>query len=138
MSVGLPDCWITLATVNVLPEPVIPSRTWCRSEAPRPASSWSIARGWSPFGSKWVVNRNADGMRKDELSPRGERGASASRSAHFGLGLRPRLRATRALGAGRAHALEVVDECPAAAWRAEDDRVEQDFVVHELERGMVA
>ena len=39
-----------LAIVKVLPEPVIPSKTWSFFLAFKPATNFSIAWGWSPAG----------------------------------------------------------------------------------------
>ena len=58
---------ITCAMVNVLPEPVTPSSTWSRSYSPTPATSASIAVGWSPLGSysdtssKWMPPSDLSG-----------------------------------------------------------------------------
>jgi hypothetical protein len=41
---------MTLAMVKVLPDPVTPNSTWCRSPAASPSISSAIARGWSPLG----------------------------------------------------------------------------------------
>jgi len=58
--VGFCTCATTLAMVNVLPEPVTPSRAWCRSPRLTPATSSPIARGWSPCGLKSL--RSLKGM----------------------------------------------------------------------------
>src|SRR6188472_758253 len=42
----------TCAMVNVLPEPVTPSRTWLLSPRRRASVSCAMARGWSPRNSK--------------------------------------------------------------------------------------
>ena len=49
--------------VNVLPDPVTPSRTCHGSPRSRPASSSAMARAWSPRNSKSEtrVNRSVDG-----------------------------------------------------------------------------
>src|SRR5450432_2559728 len=41
---------MTLAMLNVLPEPVIPRSTWQRSPLSMPRHISAIARGWSPRG----------------------------------------------------------------------------------------
>src|ERR1035437_3438647 len=49
--------WIwamTLATVNVLPLPVTPRRTWCGDPARNPLINSRMACGWSPEG--WNVD----------------------------------------------------------------------------------
>jgi hypothetical protein len=38
--------------VKVLPVPVAPMRVWKRWPELRPAASWSMAWGWSPWGLK--------------------------------------------------------------------------------------
>src|SRR5437867_9735429 len=43
---------MTLAIVNVLPEPVTPSSVWCASPRCRPSVRPSMAWGWSPVGRK--------------------------------------------------------------------------------------
>src|SRR5262245_31945753 len=57
-SVGLPMSAMTLATVKVLPEPVIPSSVWKRSPRRNPSMSWRIASGWSPVGENSETRRN--------------------------------------------------------------------------------
>src|SRR6188768_1175299 len=57
-SVGLPICAMTLATVKVLPDPVMPSRVWKRSPRRNPSTSWRIASGWSPVGENSETRRN--------------------------------------------------------------------------------
>ncbi len=47
---------MTLASVEVLPVPVAPSRTWWLSPLPRPSIRPSIALGWSPVGSKGATS----------------------------------------------------------------------------------
>ena len=42
---------MTLAMVNVLPEPVTPSSVWYRLPACSDRTSASIASGWSPVGA---------------------------------------------------------------------------------------
>ena len=59
MSVGRLRFRMTLATVNVFPEPVTPSSVWCLSPASIPAGSFRIAPGWSPAGSKGECSLNA-------------------------------------------------------------------------------
>ena len=49
---------MTLAIVNVLPEPVTPSSTWLRSPRLSPSTSSGIARAWSPFSSKSETSLN--------------------------------------------------------------------------------
>ena len=49
----------TCAIVNVLPEPVTPSRTWSRRPSASPRVSCSMARGWSPVG--WNVETISKG-----------------------------------------------------------------------------
>src|SRR6185437_14432934 len=50
---------MTLAMVNVLPEPVTPSRTWCCSRSKSPRVSASIAVPWSPLGLYELTNLNS-------------------------------------------------------------------------------
>ena len=50
INVGLPTFAITLAMVNVLPEPVTPSRTCAGTPSCTPSVSCLIACGWSPVG----------------------------------------------------------------------------------------
>src|SRR5258708_1343205 len=78
MSAGRPDCWITFATVKVLPDPVMPSRTWCLSPRARPSISSPMALGWSPLGSKCVLRRNSAGIGGSGNYPTGP-GARARR-----------------------------------------------------------
>jgi hypothetical protein len=47
---GLVHVPMTLATVNVLPEPVTPSSVWCFAPDKMPSVSFAIACGWSPAG----------------------------------------------------------------------------------------
>src|SRR5215510_2901518 len=49
-SVGRLTASMTLATVKVLPLPVIPRSTWLRSPLTRPSWSSAMALGWSPVG----------------------------------------------------------------------------------------
>jgi hypothetical protein len=56
ISVGRFTVAITLAMVKVLPLPVMPSRVWCFSPPCRPATSWAMASGWSPRGSKGLFS----------------------------------------------------------------------------------
>ncbi len=52
---------MTFATVNVLPQPVMPSSTCDGSPRFTPAHSSSMARGWSPVGWSSVCRRNGVG-----------------------------------------------------------------------------
>ena len=56
ISAGLPTRWMTLAIVNVLPVPVAPSSVWWRRAPVIPATSASIAAGWSPVGVMSVTS----------------------------------------------------------------------------------
>src|SRR5689334_14439721 len=47
---------MTLAMVNVLPEPVTPRRTWCCSRSIRPRLRASMAVPWSPLGLYELTN----------------------------------------------------------------------------------
>src|SRR5665647_340179 len=47
---GRPVRAITLAIVNVLPDPVTPRSVWNESPSSRPSISFVIASGWSPAG----------------------------------------------------------------------------------------
>ena len=47
---------ITLATVNVLPDPVTPNKTWLLSPRSNPSVNSLIASGWSPVGLYFDVN----------------------------------------------------------------------------------
>jgi hypothetical protein len=49
---------MTLAIVNVFPEPVTPSKTWSRRPSSTPRTNASMARGWSPLGSYSDANSN--------------------------------------------------------------------------------
>ena len=51
-SVGRFTDAMTCAIVNVLPEPVTPSSTWCWSPRFSPSISSGTARTWSPATSK--------------------------------------------------------------------------------------
>src|SRR5256885_5601913 len=64
IRVGRSPSAIALAIVNVLPEPVMPSRTWASSPRRRPSTSSWIALGWSPPG--WY----GDTSLKPALPPR--------------------------------------------------------------------
>src|SRR5688572_11931760 len=55
---GLPSCAMTLATVKVLPDPVMASSVGKRSPRPDPSTSWRIASGWSPVGENSETRRN--------------------------------------------------------------------------------
>ena len=57
-NVGFFTLVMTLATVNVLPEPVTPSNVWCLRPFSRPVASFSIACGWSPVGLYSDVSSN--------------------------------------------------------------------------------
>ncbi len=57
-SVGRASRWITLAIVNVLPEPVTPMSTWARLPARRPSQRASTAWGWSPANPKGLSSWN--------------------------------------------------------------------------------
>jgi hypothetical protein len=48
---GRPVRAITLAIVNVFPEPVTPSSVWNASPSFSPSTSAAMAAGWSPAGS---------------------------------------------------------------------------------------
>src|SRR5665647_481881 len=61
---------IALAIVQVLPEPVTPSRVWWRRPPSRPSTRRSIAAGWSPVGSKSATRRKS-GMADDHCSETG-------------------------------------------------------------------
>ena len=50
ISVGLFSAAITLAIVNVLPEPVTPSSVLCLQPLRSASTSCAIASGWSPVG----------------------------------------------------------------------------------------
>jgi hypothetical protein len=47
---------MTLAMVNVLPEPVTPKSTWEWSPRSSPSVNWRIASGWSPVGLYFDVS----------------------------------------------------------------------------------
>lgn len=49
---------ITLAIVNVFPEPVTPMRVWDFLPSFRACVSLSMASGWSPAGLKALFNLN--------------------------------------------------------------------------------
>ncbi len=49
---------MTLAIVNVLPEPVTPSSAWCGFPASTPAVNFSMACPWSPQGLKGASSLN--------------------------------------------------------------------------------
>src|SRR5258708_7886344 len=55
ISVGRCVCAMTFATVNVLPEPVMPSNTWPFSPRASPSTSFSIACGWSRVGEEGLL-----------------------------------------------------------------------------------
>ncbi len=57
-SVGRCTCWITLAMVKVLPDPVTPSRVRCARPPSRPSVSARMASGWSPAGVNWLWSWN--------------------------------------------------------------------------------
>ena len=60
ISAGRCKVSITLAMVNVLPEPVTPRSTWLTSPfSPMPSTSSRMAVGWSPEGSKSETTLNA-------------------------------------------------------------------------------
>jgi hypothetical protein len=44
--------------VNVLPDPVTPSKTWCLSPRSKALDKESIAAGWSPAGVKSLTILN--------------------------------------------------------------------------------
>src|SRR5690349_9633448 len=68
IRVGRSTSAITLAIVNVLPEPVMPSRTWASLLRRRPSTSSSIARGWSPPGWYGATSLKP-ALPRDELEP---------------------------------------------------------------------
>jgi len=49
---GRPVRAMTLAIVNVLPDPVTPKSVWNDRPSASPSMSFSMAAGWSPAGSK--------------------------------------------------------------------------------------
>lgn len=55
-SVGRPSSCTTCAMVIVLPEPVMPSSTWCGAPARTPSTRAVMARGWSPEGAKGALS----------------------------------------------------------------------------------
>ena len=48
------------AIVNVLPEPVTPSNTWCFMPFSSPSVSFAMAWGWSPVGAYSECSLNMD------------------------------------------------------------------------------
>ena len=56
MSVGFCIAAITFAAVNVLPDPVTPSSTWCFFFSTMPLQSASMALGWSPCGANSLTS----------------------------------------------------------------------------------
>ena len=60
---------MTLATVNVLPLPVMPSSDLVRSRRSRPRTSSSMARGWSPRGLKSETSSKRFDMEPATLGP---------------------------------------------------------------------
>ena len=61
ISVGLLTCWITLAAVKVLPDPVTPNNTWCLVFEFSPSTNCLIAVGWSPVGKNSDIRLNDTG-----------------------------------------------------------------------------
>ncbi len=51
--------WITLAIVNVLPEPVTPSKVWWATPFSMPSVSLALAFGGSPAGQTYLTTCNA-------------------------------------------------------------------------------
>src|SRR5262245_36912158 len=51
---------MTLAIVNVLPEPVTPRRVWCFFSSLSPRTRASMAWGWSPAGGNGLTSSNSD------------------------------------------------------------------------------
>src|SRR5271166_6474366 len=60
ISTGRSHCAMTLAMVNVFPEPVTPIRVWYRLPARIDPTSFSIACGWSPVG--WYPELSLNSM----------------------------------------------------------------------------
>ena len=58
-SVGRWTFSMTLAIVNVLPEPVTPSKTCSSRPIFTPCASFSMASGWSPVGLKGACSLNS-------------------------------------------------------------------------------
>src|SRR6185369_7480979 len=73
------------AIVNVLPEPVTPSRTCDVSPRFNPSTSSSIARAWSPRNSKSVtrLKRSYFDAMKQKIVPQGEKGPGRGSAGLF-------------------------------------------------------
>src|SRR6185503_6408270 len=139
MSAGRCDFSIALATVNVLPDPVMPSRTWSRSPRSSPRTISAMACGWSPLGENWVVSLN--GMTGAQCATR--------LTSNFALGkasaevrsipnVRIRSRSIARTGAQTRKAWSPFTRSNEPRVPREDDRVHQEIIRHEGERRVSA
>src|SRR5205807_191910 len=107
----------TFAIVNVLPEPVTPSRVWCLAPALSPSVRLAIASGWSPAGSYDETSSNICLRRYHGSKERTTQGRAPHLSCCRG-GRAPACPGAHALGGRGAHAPRVSRPAPSPVERA--------------------